>query len=472
VVRPDGPRWLLKVPAWVPLAVMLAIVLGLAIDAARSFLFQGRQGDFIHFYEAARVVAGTSDNPDPAKRTDIYLSHIQWYSYPPMLAVVLAPLGFLTLGQAGAIWALCNAAMISVILWFVSAEVLRRFEVERTIRNIGTVAVFAAIVMADKIRAEMRLGQSDGPVMLGMFGALLFLGRQPLLSGLLLGLAANVKYQTLVVLPYLIVRRRWTETSAAIAAAAAIALSSALVFGWQKNLEYLDRAFNGLKFVVGAIEKDRTGPDLFPLYWERSVSLTSTLARGALLRSGARDLSDNKLELTNADKLFVVGGMGILAAACLGLAWWMFAKFGIPFWKGRGGRADDRTPRRRAVVCLEWAGLVAGVLAFSPQTTSRHMILVIFLAVVSGAVVCFGSWASGAFSRAGKWALAGVIVGLLGLVLPPGGGSMETAQQFWRGIGGPTWCILFMFFTTLFAALDWCRRLPDSGEDPHKDVLV
>lgn len=427
-------RMLRRVPDWLPITIMIAIVFGLGADAARSFIFKGRQGDFIHFHEAAKALLAGDD---------IYLAYKQWYSYPPLLAVLLAPLGKLPLGQAGAVWAMTNAVLISGLMTWTARELLRRFAIAPTLKNVGAAGLVATLLMADKIRAEMRLGQSDAVVMIGMFGALSFLGRRSALCGVLLGLAANIKYQSLAVLPYLLIRRRWTEAVAALLGGGLIALASALVFGWERNLEYLSRAFNGLKFVVGMIPKDRTGPDLYPLHWERSVSIPSTLARAVLRVSGGTELS-------SAGKLVVMGGVGLLAAACVGLAWWLFHRAGLSLWKGRGGAADDATPQSRAIVGLEWAGLVAGVLAFSPQTTNRHMILVIFLALVGSVILLFRPRRV----RAG-WLIAGMIVGLLGLILPPGGSATEPAQMAWRAVGGPTWCVLFMYYTTLAAGLSW-----------------
>src|SRR5205823_595860 len=151
---------------------------------------------------------------------------------------------------------------------------------------------------------EMRMGQCDAIVMLTLFWALAFVGRRPLVVGLLLGIANNIKYQGLILLPYLLVRKRWMEAISSIAWSGAIALSSAAIFGWQKNLDYLDRAFNGLKFVIGLTPKDATGPDLHPLNWELSISIPSVMAR----------LGD-RLGMGNT---FAFAATGLVAIACFG----------------------------------------------------------------------------------------------------------------------------------------------------------
>src|SRR5207253_2512562 len=151
----------------------------------------------------------------------------------------------------------------------------------------------------------------------------------------------------------------------------------------------------------------------------------------------------------------------IAVGACVGLAWWLMNRHGVSMWRGRGGAADDATSQWRAVVGLGWGGLISGVLAFSPQTTGRHMVMLLFIMTLAGIVMVFRP-------RGMKVGLviAGVVICVLGLILPPGGKGMEPAQMWWRAVGGAAWCLLALYFTTLNAGLAWAARLKD-GRAPY-----
>jgi len=221
-----------RIPSWLPVVLLLALLFGIAGIAANKFMKPvlpedldkyglGHYGDFLQFHEGAKALLAGED---------IYLAYQKLYSYPPMLAILIAPLGYLHVSYAGVIWSFITAIIFFALSMLSAKEILRRFDVPTTLRNVGAVAFMGSLIMADKIRSEMRMGQCDGIVMLSLFWALTFIGRKPLIFGLLLGVATNVKYQGLIMLPYLLVRKRWVEAVSSVAWAVVIALSSALVF--------------------------------------------------------------------------------------------------------------------------------------------------------------------------------------------------------------------------------------------------
>lgn len=424
--------------AWCGVVGLVAV---LAAQAAWRFLRvehplgeldTGSSGDFVHYYHAARAVL---------EGGDIYAAGIRWYIYPPLLAVLLSPLALLPFGIAAAAWTVFNAGIVLASLRLGAEDLSRRFAVRVDAALIPVVMLISAAVMADKIRADLRLGQTDALVLLAMTLGLTWLGRRPALCGLAIGLIVNIKYQGLVFLPYLIVRRRWREAVWSVAWSAALAFSTALVFGWERNLGYLRAALAGLtEGVIGRVRSGDDRPTVFPLDWERSVSIPSVLARAADAWGGGAWI--------------VWVGSALLALAAVGTGGWIYRRRGLDLWRA------EQAP---AVVGLEWCGLIAGVLAFSPQTTSRHLFLLI-LPVLAASVLLVGR-RSDAAGAAGNRVLLLAAMGVLaaGLWLPPGGAWMDGAVNAWRAVGGATWCLLTFYFVLLWVGL---RR--DEARSSHR----
>ncbi|MEM7628329.1 MAG: glycosyltransferase family 87 protein [Planctomycetota bacterium] len=414
--------------AW---ALFALLWLGLIAGPASRFV-RGAEGDFIHFYQAGRAVL---------EGTDLYASGRGGYIYPPAPAVLMAPLALVSMGAAGAIWVVIGGLMLCASVVLVTRECVRRVGGAADGALVPIASLLATIAIADKVRGDLRLGQTDPVVLLAIVLALVWAAKRPLLAGVALGLGGLVKYQTIVFVPYFLLRNRWREAGAMLAAAVVGSLLPALVFGWGRNLEYLATGFAGLAEMLG-VRTDRPAASIFPLTWERSVSLPSTFGRLAERLAG---------EGGEPSFLIVAGGSGVVAIACLLLGWWMFARRGLGvLW--RNGRQDETTPTRRAGVACEWAGLIVAVLVFSPQTTMRHMVLLLIPAALASVLLLRVNW-----GRA-RWPLGvAIAIGALALVLPPGGGRWDPLAYDWRGVGGASWVWLVVLFTTIWYALDAAR---------------
>ncbi len=429
--KADGTRRLAHA-AWAGVAGLVAV---LAAQAALRFLRVenpmgelegGSSGDFVHYYHAAHAVL---------MGEDIYAAGIRWYIYPPLFAVLISPLALLPFGPAAAAWTVLNAGMVMACLFLAAREFVRRFRPGVDAALVPAAMLVAAVVMSDKIRAGLRLGQTDALVLLSMTLGLVWLGRRPMLCGLAVALVINIKYQGLIFLPYLLVRRRWREAGWSAAWTVALALLTGLIFGWERNLGYLRAAGAGLfEGVIGGVRTGADRPTVFPLDWERSVSIPSVLARLA--------------EACGVGSWLVVVGTAAAALAAVGTVWWIYRRRGLALW-----RAQQPT----AVVGLEWCGLVAGVLAFSPQTTSRHLFLLI-LPVTAAAVLLVARRTGSAGEPSRVPLLVAMVVLAAGLWLPPGGAGMNDAVNAWRAVGGATWCQLAFFFTLLWVGLGPVER--------------
>ena len=92
-------------------------------------------------------------------------------------------------------------------------------------------------------------------------------------------------------------------------------------------------------------------------------------------------------------------------------------------------------PAKRTAT-LEWATLIVMALTFSPQTTSRHMVLMSLVYVVAIAVF----WAQN--EKQSKVILMTALALMVGALTLPFGTSASHAIWTWREIGGASWCAL------------------------------
>ncbi|MFO0858041.1 MAG: glycosyltransferase family 87 protein [Phycisphaerales bacterium] len=439
----------------IALIAFFGVLLFFAVSSAKRFATdENYLGDFVHFYEASRAVWNG---------TDLYDSGTRGYIYPPLFAIVTAPMALLSRQTAGAMWTCVNFAMIAATVAMLAREAMIRFGFGRSgekstsgesvnessfenPRGFGFSGLFSKptyfatlvamtcamglLLNVDKVRAVLSLGQTDALVLLLLSVALCVQRRVPIVTGICLGLAFNIKYQAVIFLPYLLLRRRWAEAGAMIVSASAGLLSGALVFGWERNSQYLLRAFAGLLEMAGAKPVAGDSADIHSITWERSVSLVSAMAR---------------LAEKVGHSIVTPAGVVAIAAVVVAIGWLILAKNGSSLLLARGGSREVR--ENAAVAMLEWAGLITGVLVFSPQTTNRHMYLLTFATVIAAAVLLLTK-----HSKSRAILMAGIAIFWLGLTMPPGKQFPE-ALTAWRAIGGASWCVLVMYFTLLYAGL-------------------
>lgn len=432
--RDPGGKASLALLCW---SAVIGLTAFFAASASRR-LIRGKGiedfGDFHVFHDAFRAVLAGED---------LYASGTGGYIYPPLFATLFAPLGHLALQHAGALFSVLNGVLLIACLWLAASEFVRRLDARVDKAIVPAAMLVAYAIFGDKIRSEFRLGQTDLMVLCGLLLALRFLGTRPILAGILLGLAGNLKYQSLVMLPYLLVRGRWRALGGALVAMPAFALSTALVHGWERNLEYLARAFSGMSRMLGLAPPEIDAANIYPITWIRSVSLPSVFAR---------------VEEAAGLPAWTTPGLTLLAAGlCLLAVMTLYRGRGHAVFLGRGAGRDDASPRGRALVGMEWTGLIVAVLVFSPQTTARHIILMLPLGVLAGVMLLAPREG---VRRAPL--LAACVFLLLALILPPGGNE-STAVTAWRWIGGISIASLALLFTTLWCGLQWASTMPSAS---------
>jgi Glycosyltransferase family 87 len=419
-------RWLRPALSGAVLVVFFWLVYGVV---ARMLGSTGddlnrRYRDFLEFYSGAAALL---------QGNDVYAAGYLGYIYPPLLAFLMIPLAKLPIAQAAWIWLAVKTGLLAACGWLGAKETQQRLAQPQDRISTMLVLLLGILFDSDKLRIEMNMQQSNLLVLLCFLLALRWLDRRPLLSGLALGFGANIKYVTLVALPYLLLRKRYKVAAATVAGAVFWTLLPALAVGWRQNLEMLRKAVGGLAnlsapHAAAAGTAKVVGPGF-------GVSIPAFAVR----HFGAGGHSATSIAVVCAlGLLFFLTGWGIYRAAK------------VSFLMGRGGQQETQgiTP---GVVALEWAGLIVIVLAFSPQTNSPHLSLLLLPCLVAAGVLLMPRG-----QIQGLPLILGLLIMFAGLVLPPGGAGFNVAIRIWRSISGPIWGVLIMYLTLLWVGL---RRL-------------
>lgn len=461
--RPPNPRArLIAIIAYAALALLFAEFTRHALKYAYPGTDQTK-GDFLAFYEAAE-----------AMRTggDLYLERHRNYIYPPLVAFLYMPLTFFsdppTLHRtAGVIALLINVGMAIATVFLFAGQSLGRLAAPQACHTLGgdrsgvatasrfqhhafpLIALLATLLIADKLRSELRMWQTNVLMLFLIAIGLRFLDRRPTLAGAMLGLAVNIKYLPILFLPWLLLRRRFAAAGGMVIGILAGAFAPSLWVGWSKNLEYLRSGFAGLLGLFGikppagashAVMEDIAGG--------LSVSLTSAFARalgGSQHATGALALS---------------GCIAVLVAAAAGFAYYK-RRLPILGWPAAAAQACGPFP---ALVLLEFSAIIIALLVFGPQTNPRHLCMMLLPAAASATLIILPCP-----KRVRIAALAGAVLLVAAMSLPPGGTeSMDHLVGAWRRVSGPSYGML-----AILAALVWCiTRLVSSSPIASTDVSV
>jgi hypothetical protein len=384
-------------------------------------------GDFGHFYHAALAIR---------QHADPYSAWKRGYLYPPLLAFLMMPLTELPAESAARLFIVFNIVLSIGLSLLAARETARRLGVPATVEIVTGAALLATVLLVDKIRGEIRMGQTNVIMLASFVLGLVWLDRRPWLSGLALGLGANIKYLPIVLLPYLLIRRRWQAAGAFVAGAVGLALLPSIWSGWDENLRQLSVTFGGLLKLLGIETSGLASTNVESISAPLSVSVTSMFSRvggGGEATSFAMGLALASALLTGGVILFLI------------------RRTGLPVLAWPSSPEQSELPYR-GMVLFDWLGLIVLVLAFSPQTNTRHLYLALFV-VTAAAVVLLGA-PSGIARRP---LVIGLIVFTLGVNWPDS--WLDQSARWWSVHGGPTISLLFMYATLLVVGLSFIRGL-------------
>ena len=413
---------------------LLAYFIALILDV-HHLILKGDTGRYPAIYAASAALQSGRDPYLPHRGTDDYI-------YPPLYAFLCEPLTHFSLARASSYLLVINAAFIFVSLLLMARIVVLRLASEGSNTSILIVAFGSALMAMVPIQKELRALEANAFMLLCFVLALYWLDSHPIGAALPLALAINLKYLPLVAIPYLLLRRRWMTAAATVVLAGLVALIPALLTGWSSNLSYLREATGGLLHLTGAAAA--AGASRVPdVAHGNSVSLTSALARWAVALGWPKRA-------------------GIAMAAAVAAIWIVlvldqYRRNGVPVFRWPTCKNQRNRPFA-ALVAMEWGAMLAGTLAFSPNTQETHFLLGIVPATVATALVLSG------LPEMGIARFAGAGMMFLGLFLPVSSLGPDPTH-FWRWAGLSGWCLLAGYTVVLCAAL---RRKTSSPR--HRQV--
>ncbi|MGE5327683.1 MAG: glycosyltransferase family 87 protein [Deltaproteobacteria bacterium] len=147
------------------------------------------------------------------------------YRYPPLFIGLFRPLGSLPLAVVVGFWATLKVLFLGFLVraWY------RRYPP----RNFPPALAISALLFLPYLIYDLQIGNVQFFLVAMVCLALLICGRHPILSSLLIGLAAAVKVWPAFVIPFLFVRRRWRVGSQALGATVVFTLAPVLWLGWE-----------------------------------------------------------------------------------------------------------------------------------------------------------------------------------------------------------------------------------------------
>jgi hypothetical protein len=397
---------------------------------------QGHFGDFQHFYFAARAMLA---------HQDLYSSGTGGYLYPPLIAFLYTPVARLSQAHAALVMLAVNCLISAGAIYLCAGEYLRRFGFNRTPLLLWSIVVLGLLFNADKVRGDLQMQQTNALMMLMFAIALCCLDRVPIVAGLALGFILNIKYLSLGMLPYLIVRRRWMALAGFVVGAILFGLLPAVIEGFPADLHDLRVSFGGLLHMVagGSTPSSAEHANVEDITAMFSMSITSAMAR--MTWAGA----SMHLSLAYA---------ALIALITLLVAVALYARERMPFllWPSANQQAQGPWP---ALVALEWSGLIAAALIFSPQTNVRHLALVVFVTVPAAVLLLPARRQIG--RQTWSALILATILMWLGFTMPQVSAHprFTDPREQWFAIGGPCWCLLVLFLTVLSAGLVYVREM-------------
>ena len=258
-------------------------------------------------------------------------------------------------------------------------------------------------------------------MLLGFACTLSWMQRKPLLAGAIVGATASIKYLSLIFVPYFLIKKNFRAALWSVVAFVFFMTLPVVQIGFARVGRYTAIELRGLGRMMGIIEAPKTAK-ILRVGMDRSVSITSSVFR--LTRSyGLPDLL--------AAMLLLCVFIAVIAAIVF-----ICRRNGVPIF--RPARSDRLATN--AVTSLEGAVLVFLALAFSPQTTARHMALLLLINTVATAVFLVQD------AKASRALL------IIAAVLQVAGLSVSSrAIAPWRAVGGASWCALGLTLAIVWA---------------------
>ena len=369
-----------------PISLLLILVGSIAIGLL-GFLFIRNWIDFPVYYAAGQsLISGRTDLYSP----DFALGRVMDYRYPPFFLVALMPLWFLPYTLAAYVWYLLSVLeIIGCIL-----IVVRVFPSFRGSWILWVVVAFGVIqyfVMA------LHYGNAHLLATFLLFASLYYvLQQKDLAAAALMALAITIKLTPVLLLPYFVLKRRWTLLAAVCVFLVAVNIAPSIHFGFRGNSELL-RSWYGHVVASQDFHEDN-GPINLALKGQLRRSL-STVDYSQRVDG---DIRYPSVQFASFSREQVVGAWLVLAAG-------VFAGVLILIgWKQSLAQTEEA-----ARLSHELALMICLTLLAAPLTSKIYFIELLW------PVGCLASFAVHRTARSGRVAMRFlVVVAVVNSVLP------------------------------------------------------
>ena len=377
----------------------IALLAGLALALALlGLVFTSNLVDFPVYYAAGRsLLSGRTDLYAP----DFALGVVMDYRYPPFFLLAILPLCALPYSIAAYVWylLLAAAAVGCVIVVARAAPISRK---PAATLWIVTLAVAQYFVMA------LHYGNAHLLVVFLFFAAMYFLtaGRSTL-AALPLSLGITIKLTPILLLPYLVLKKKWTLMLALCLLLVTLNLIPALYFGVARNNELLKSWYG---HVIASQEfHEQNGPINLSLKGQLRRYFSDTDYSGRVdgdLRYPAVNVASFSTEQTD--------GAWLVAAGLLFLSGlWLVART-----RGRMSLNDDQSRRTfDRIASLEISLMICLTLLVGPLTSKIYFVALLWPVACLASFVVRGD---GSAVKFGKGVLISMAIANSVLPLLPG----------------------------------------------------
>jgi hypothetical protein len=189
--------------------------------------------DFRVYWSASQAILGDGQIYGKAFGLDS-----GFYKYSPLAALLFVPLGLLPFAFAKTIYYI--ASSVAAVGLFAKLRQLEFFKnADFSTKTNNWMLVILLILNAPQLFRELHLGNTNMILLFVSTSALLLISRQPNTAGLLIGLSILFKPHFVLILPLLLLRRRFQTLVAVVFTLILGLLLPFLVVGWQGNLDLI-----------------------------------------------------------------------------------------------------------------------------------------------------------------------------------------------------------------------------------------
>jgi len=401
--------------------------------------------DFPVYYAAGQsLISGRADLYSP----DFALGPVMDYRYPPFFLVALMPLWFLPYTLAAYVWYLLSVLEIIGCVLIV-VRVFPSFRESWILWVVVALGVIQYFVMA------LHYGNAHLLATFLLFASLYYvLQAKDLPAAVLMALAITIKLTPVLVLPYFVLKRRWTFVASVCVFLVSFNIAPSIYFGFRGNSELLRSCYG---HVVASQEFHE---DNGPINLSLKGQLGRYLSTVDYSQRVDGDVQYPAINLASQSRQQVVGVWAVIAAG-------LFA--GVLFLVWRGGVSSKASVQqsdldRAGLVAHELSLMLCLMLLVGPLTSKIYFIALFW------PLACLASFAVDRKAREGRVAMRVlVVVALVNSVLPllPG----RSVQRLLLVLGVDFYLNCLLMAALMVALVSRQRVLRKRSAEPRMQVL-